>query len=145
MENTQFEFVPFYGTAACDLKSDILYLFFSSDFLIHTPSLLQSLLGIYLGSSQSCAIIAAHLDSPGDASPLKFLGRQSWLEFGLIWFHVNLTETNATPLTESRKSFQQTAATGQGQVVEGISAGHFVKDATLAKILSVSEEQVTQQ
>lgn len=85
MENIQFYFVSFYGTAACDPKGDILYFFFSSDFLIHASSLLQNLLGIYLCSSQSCAITAAHLDSHlENTSPLKFLGRQSWLEFGMI-------------------------------------------------------------
>lgn len=52
---------------------------------------------------------------------------------------------NASPLTDSSKCFQQTAVTFQGQVIEGTSTVHFLKDVTLAEILSVSGEQVVQQ
>lgn len=48
-------------------------------------------------------------------------------------------------LADSRKSFQQTAAPFQGQVAEGSSTVHSVKNATLAGILCVSEGRVTQQ
>jgi len=52
---------------------------------------------------------------------------------------------NASPLIDSRMCFQQTAITFQGQFIEGISTVCFLRHATLAEILFVSEEQVMQQ